>query len=76
MPKVIPDSDDDDDDPVAEERSAREASDALQDAIDGTAVDWRSVCTVASKRVQIGPVLREDADKPAAADRARIKTRE
>jgi hypothetical protein len=76
VPKVIPDSDDDDDDPVAEERSAREAIDALQDAIDGTAVDWRSVCTVASKRVQIGPVLREDADKPAAADRARIKTRE
>ncbi len=59
VPKTLPDSDDDDDEPIAEQRSAREAIDALQDAIDGSAIDWRSVCTVAGKRVQIGHVLRE-----------------
>lgn len=66
VPKALQDSDDDDDEPVEEERSARAAIDALQDAVDGSALDWRSVCKVAGKRVHIGQVLREGSSRPGA----------
>ena len=74
VPKTLPASDDDDDAPVEEERSARAAIDALQDAIDGSARDWRSVCKVAGKRVQIGQVLREGSSGPGAIIVQKVRT--
>lgn len=68
VPKTLRDSDDDEDEPIAEQLSARAAIDALQDAVDGPAVDWRSVCKVAGKRVQIGQVLREGSPSLTATN--------
>ena len=64
VPRTVPDSDEDDE-PVAQEVTPMEAVEALQLAVDSTAADWRNVCRIADKRVQIGAVLREhSAVKP------------